>query len=580
MQNSSSKYICAAISLLLLTACDRPSANKSTITFELPATASNANKVTPSVVQVDDYIKEPISTDDINCFYIVAAGPEESMSNLKCGIKNADQSLSEVLLGGILIGGVARSSASDSVSIEAEIPSGVGRHFYLLGVKMKDVVNCYALGQRTSFNTGSATSVYSNVYVLGHSDKTDLVAGDTAKVGITMSLNADNWIDSCTRTTTAIVPPSPTADASKLFIAKSTIPSGIRAVAEKCQPFEFQLRNDLDRLATIGSSLTVKIQTSVDENLDNIPDAFSLESTYSTYSDCYDQLSAQSEFTIASGTTSALRWIKVPEKASGATDKTSRFFIRMTPSIATIIPAHFSIASQSYSSLQNASASAIGYEILGPKNVVTEKCYKYQISLLSPNGSRSSLTTKPYRFSNYGSAANRNYSVFSNSTCTDEITTSASVSNEFIYVKNLKAQGTGRSQLVVQPVTFDVISSLAFIDMMSLGTNIASDLAIIGPKVIPTNSCMGYMVSLVNAYGSSVLNGDTALSVSMSTSGSGKFYSESSCGTGSSSTTLTIPAGQHGALFYLKSSSSSGNINATAGGFSITVPYSVENFLD
>jgi hypothetical protein len=580
MQNSGFILIWAIISLFLVSACDRPTANKSNITFELPPTASIANKVTPSTVQVDDYIKEPTSIDDINCFYIVAAGPEEAMSNIKCGITNADQSLSETLNGGILIGGVPRSSPNDKVSIEAEIPSGTGRHFYLLGVKRKDNNDCFALGDRTTFNGGSTISIRSNVYVLGHSDKTDLVAGDTATVGITMSLTTDDWIDSCTRTTpTTRVPADPAADATKLFLAKTTIPSNNRAVAGKCQPFEFELRNDLDRLATLSSSLSVKIETALDENVDYKPDTFSVESTYSTYGDCSDHLSAQSSFTISSGSSSAVRWIKVPAHVSGATDTTSRFFMRMTPSISTIIPSHFSISSQSYSTLQNASASFNGYEILGPRNMVTEKCYKFQISHLTPDGTRVSLINKPYRFANYGSTTNRNYSVYSDADCTTDITTGKSVSNEFIYVKNFKAQGAGRSQLVVQPANSDVTSTLAFLDMMSLGFNIASNLAILGPKVIPTNSCGAFMLTLVNQHGSSVTNGNTALSVNLTSGGSAQFYSSSSCSTGSSSATLTIPSGQHGAIFYMKGSSS-GSISATGGGFSITVPYMIENFLD
>lgn len=532
-------YSLVILSAVSLVNCTRAQKNNTKIIFEMPPSASKVSATSVGFA-------EPTSMDELNCFYVAVVGPEDNMSDLICGQSNADKSITELFRAGKLIGGVPRTVGS-ATAIEAEVPSGADREFILLGIKRQHNWLCQYGGDETNFYGTNPTSARSSVYILGRSEKIHLEAGSTSSVSISSELKPTQWISECRRSSAAPGEWDTQENASFLFMTKSQFPASNRTIEDTCVALDFDLKNSRRALATLGTDITVEMQGSMTDTTN-----FTTEMTFASYNDCMGdpQTNSAATFTIPAGATSTQRFIKMPQRPAGLNPVHSHYVhYRLVPSVHNVKMSLFAQSVYAYTGIFVEPSTALSYDLQGPNLLVKDQCYKFFVGVKEMSqASSSSLTAKPYKFSNI-----RNYKIYSDASCSTEITQTTSISLSTIYVKPSENPGGPTNQLVITPSVFAADAPfMIFKEINTVGTPTPAKLVMYGPRVIK-NTCTTMWLSLANSFGAVVPN-NTGSDVTVTVTTDHTFlYPDSTCGTGSSNTkNVVIPDGETMVPIYVR----------------------------
>ncbi len=508
---------------------------------------------------------EPTNLNEINCYYVLVGGPEDYMNTMACGQKMANGDLSNAISAGLLVGGIEKGQNS---VIQMDVPVGDNRHFYLFGTKSVPPLGCRQYGVSFySLNIKTVTS--SNAYLIGSVLNRSLGSGNTQEIAIPTTLEPQNWVDQCLKygVTNGEISGDTDAAAAVLYVDKQTFPTSNRFRANACEPFHVTPKNIFWKNKPLTSDSVVQTKRLLEAG-GNEP----IE-TYSSAADCVDSMSGSSSFSVLAGVETTTRWMKIDPTVETA------YKLQMVPDTASLVPAFFSSSQNAYWSIYPRSSSNKTFSLLGSELIQKDVCYAYKVSLHDLGGAQYSLSTAPYSFSNYSAgSAQRNYSVYSDSGCTNDITTQSHLTLETIYVKFPYGPGAGRSNLVVQNGT-----TIGFLTMYALGNSNPTSTSIVGARTLALGRCEGpFMVHLKNSDGAHLINSSANSVALLINSSSPVLHATATCtDTAASSMSRSIGSGKSGAYFYIKSStpSTSATLNMTSTGLSpSTFEYSVQSF--
>lgn len=355
--NISRKILFVLISTLISTiiiGCDRLAKenNDARISIHFPTVDQSQMNPSPAPISTLDFSTiEPTGFSGlypINCFAVMASGPDSPMRINSCGRKDSTIPRFPV---GILAGAIPAGQ-----SIALDVPSGVDRVLKVIGFHAITLAACGNLKDSPN-NSG-----LSKPYVLGEVGALKLDPGTSIEVPVPLSFNASKWFDDCQGPSFGGGGGSNGGIATMARLRKNFWPYN-GGIINTCVPFYLELLNNQGQSATLDTPITIQIK-------DGVP------APRLIYPNCNCSSTAATSTTIPAATSNSVCLSYNTDSTTGA--------IPMSLSL-TSGPAGFD-ANHLYS-LNMQSGSAPTFEIAGPRKIMSNTCYRYQVVARAWNGS-------------------------------------------------------------------------------------------------------------------------------------------------------------------------------------------------
>lgn len=497
----------------------------------------------------------------INCYAVLAAGPEPVFKKNFCGKRDAKNIIQRDLEFGAYV-----ALAPAGTAIDFELPSGDARQFYVLGIHAVSASSCRELaGKPEKYNL-------TRPFLLGKSEPVSLKGGTETTVTVGLSMpGANDYFDDCVVTDDEIQFPL----AERVVIEQSSFPFGrLRkpaSVGYYCEPIEVALKNfsvSLDGL--VGSPATVAVETTARLQINTAtPENFIDVLSYDTAANCYSNTNIKNGFSFFRNDTKKVRWIKIDGADATANARSYRSVFD-----------NGSLTSTGSPFLVTTDVGLSYFDIHMPRKVRPDKCYEIRTDYRNLNGQLTAiaasgdvtLATDPA-----GSAT-----FFNNSSdClagTNQISTSITVGtgqNTATYYMRTNTSSQDY-RLSVSDSTNNIKSILGQPKIRYPYTGSAliknihniSSLRFKGKNYVEnSDTCQELIVYFVNDEGTSlhtgVAGGVLKLLAAASAMGDTTLYSDSSCTSAlnSSSPNVSVASGQYAISLYMKVSALATNFS-------------------
>lgn len=353
-----------------------------------------------------------------------------------------------------------------------------------------------------------------------------------------------------------------------MMVEKNSHLIGQSSLSDQCELLIFTFKNSSGRNIPTPSSIDVDFKDTA-ERLDTPPfsPVFLNKTTFSSKSDCTNNINGASSFTITSGSANYVRWIKMPLETTHLNNENGDYYFQISTNNSQIYVGHLSVFSNNFGFFRLVDENGEGYKLIGPKNAVQGQCYKSILTYAKFDGTMVSLTDRPYRF-----ISTSLLDIYSDANCQIKITTSRNLDLETIYIKYNAEPGFTRLALTIKS---DQLNSSHIND--SLQTLIfpmgnESQIELLGPSEIPSTTCAGpYLLTIANQYGATLTNSSVSAKTINFTSSSLEVFNDSACTSSvGTSGSLQILANDTGPVIYLRTSSTtpSQNISFSYGSLS------------
>ncbi|MBC7741348.1 MAG: hypothetical protein H7061_04070 [Bdellovibrionaceae bacterium] len=555
-------YVTIAMISLLALSCQRGTEGKTTmLSIQIPTASTSENmsysSYSDSVSTQDFSTTVPTSLDSFNCYMVTVGGPDANLRRNTCGQKIAGTAydFTPKFTFGPNIIGVPRSAQS----IDIEVPAGADRVITLIGYqKMVDSVKC------SDINSSVDKSFFSKPYVIGRSAPTKLaptIGSEFTTVKILMSLDSNAWFDECAGTDFG--DKAGTRLATNILMRKETFPqTGV--IVDVCSPIVVEFKSgDL-----FGAQTAADINVALNYGSASLGTSTPMLSSTRNYLSCVSGTS-DSSFTVPKGTTSLVRWVKIPTSFGGAQVNLG-FSLNTTLPPDPILPA---LTLQ----VSDAIGSTRQFDLRGPVSALPGVCYEYTIGSREYCGAD---LNGPASFDLTTSSTTR---IFSDAACSSDLSTavlnssgdptralSFGASGTYLfYAKFSDSKDTQRFRVSTADNTFRnsytftnvkdnfsprAVSQLVVREAMYKSLNLpASALAVNGV------GCYPVFLALANSIGAEV---PTLAAISYSISTTGSVSVRETC-TGTDLASVSIPALVSSKKIYLKYSGSSQSSDAT-----------------
>lgn len=491
----------------------------------------------------------------INCYAVLAAGPEPVFKKNFCGKKNSQNIIQRELEFGSYVALVPSGS-----SIDFELPAGESRQFYVLGLHAASAASCRDLASKPEkYNL-------SRPYLIGKSEPVSLKGGTESTVTIGLSVpGANDYFDDCVVADDELQFPL----AERIVIEQNTFPfSQLRKHASAgyyCEPIEVALKNfslSLDSVvgnpATVFSETTARLQMSLTP-----PQNFVNVLSYDTASDCYADTNVKDGFSFLRNDTKKVRWIKI-DVAAVTGDRSYRSVFDNGSLTST---------SSSFRVTMDISSPYFDYQL--PRKVRPDKCYEIKTHFRNLNGEPAAiaasadvtLSTVPAGSASFyftGNECETNTNPISASITIPTGTNTAtyfmrtnSVSQEYLF---RAVDNTNNIKTLVGDAK--VRYPFAATSLVKNTTSITS-LRFKGKTYAPNlDSCQELTVYLVNDEGTSLHTGAAGGTLKLLTDASAMantlLYSDSSCSNpvNSGNPNVSVTSGKYAVSLYMKVSAS------------------------
>lgn len=510
-----------------LTGCDRLSLKDSSkVRIQFPSAQSLASKAEAfSTTGGTTNDGRPIPTGftgstPINCYLVTVTGPEEALRKNTCTRDDNSMTPRKVgpWTGGVPAGG----------ELTMEVPSGDGREFSIIGFHAPD-------GQCKDFKAAGFGDGLSRPYMLGAKPGLKLRAGETIVVDVPITYDPDKWFDSCDGPDFPEDSSGPggTTTPTKLVLEKEWFPANT-LVSEACSSVGVSLRDNSDRSASMPISFTFTMAV----NGTATP-------TYGSYSECSQNVASYPHQYVAPNQNYVQVYFKMPAYTGPVT-----FDISPSLPLQTVVNPMVAVTDGLH-----------GLELAGPRDILPGICYSYSL-MRNPLGTGSNYYMSPAPVSIAPSA---NLTVYSDVGCTTPVTTMtipAHYNKTDVWVKTT---ATTASFHTVQ------LSASGFYTATQKVYRGSGSPAPIGFEINGPNSGLvrgacssSYTARLVNQYHTTV-PAIAATTVNFANLGSFDYYANSTCTNGSEITSVSIPSGQHSAVFYARPKTSGSQTLAISG---------------
>lgn len=183
------KTIILFSSLLIFTACTRPTGDSSTVNIQMPninstASVSNEKNITTMGTGTHPTPTGFTGTYPINCYGVLVGGPEPEMSRSVCYRSDNSQPIRQV--------GAWAAGVPSGGNVSLEVPAGKDRVFYLVGFYTA-TGSCYDFKN----NQFPSDSNISHPYILGIADKVQLDPGATKEISLNATFSSTAYYDDC-----------------------------------------------------------------------------------------------------------------------------------------------------------------------------------------------------------------------------------------------------------------------------------------------------------------------------------------------------------------------------------------------
>ncbi|MBY0555498.1 hypothetical protein K2P97_13285 [bacterium] len=301
----------------------------------------------------------------INCYMVLASGPDKDFNLNYCGKRSATTNLIEsTYVFGQYVG--LRPSGS---ALEMELSPGLNRKIIVLGAHSIDADSCKDLSLKPEKQN------FSKLHVLGTSDNLKLEPAGNITVTIPLAApTATNQIDDCVFSTDA----NSLLQATAITIENKSFPSKVfkkyPSVGNRCEPLDVVLKNtsDFDKSAAATSNINAQIYNTV-------AGTPVIRPIYENYLDCSGDISSSTSFSIFANSPSKRVWTR-----TSFSDPSSSDFTVATSAGLQQIVTNFTIT-------QNITTE-YAYDVFMPKQVNPGICYPISVSYRNLDGSFSSAS--------------------------------------------------------------------------------------------------------------------------------------------------------------------------------------------